>query len=63
MALLTSELYPHYIEFRHVYKTFDYPVLVDINFHVNAGETIAIIGRSGRRQISEPGPYHGLSAG
>ena len=37
----------HYIEFRNVYKTFDRPVLVDVNFHVNAGETVAIIGRSG----------------
>jgi phospholipid/cholesterol/gamma-HCH transport system ATP-binding protein len=42
-----SESFPHYIEFRHVYKTFDRPVLVDSNFHVNAGETVAIIGRSG----------------
>src|SRR5216110_2587149 len=42
-----SDPYPHYIEFRHVYKTFDRPVLVDSNFHVNAGETVAIIGRSG----------------
>jgi phospholipid/cholesterol/gamma-HCH transport system ATP-binding protein len=42
-----SELFPHYIEFRHVYKTFDYPVLVDVSFHVDAGETVAIIGRSG----------------
>lgn len=42
-----SETYPHYIEFRHVYKTFDAPVLVDVSFHVNAGETVAIIGRSG----------------
>jgi phospholipid/cholesterol/gamma-HCH transport system ATP-binding protein len=39
--------YPHYIEFRHVYKTFDKPVLVDSNFNVNPGETVAIIGRSG----------------
>ncbi|MBS1859277.1 MAG: ATP-binding cassette domain-containing protein [Acidobacteria bacterium] len=39
--------FPHYIEFRHVYKTFDRPVLVDSNFHVNPGETVAIIGRSG----------------
>jgi phospholipid/cholesterol/gamma-HCH transport system ATP-binding protein len=39
--------YPHYIEFRHVYKTFDRPVLVDSNFHVDPGETVAIIGRSG----------------
>jgi phospholipid/cholesterol/gamma-HCH transport system ATP-binding protein len=39
--------YPHYIEFRHVYKTFDHPVLVDSNFHVDPGETVAIIGRSG----------------
>ncbi len=39
--------FPHYVEFRHVYKTFDHPVLVDSNFHVNAGETVAIIGRSG----------------
>lgn len=37
----------HYIEFRGVYKTFDYPVLVDVNFHLDAGETLAIIGRSG----------------
>src|SRR5260370_26037688 len=37
----------HYIEFRHVYKTFDHPVLVDVSFHVGAGETLAIIGRSG----------------
>jgi phospholipid/cholesterol/gamma-HCH transport system ATP-binding protein len=41
------DLYPHYIEFRHVDKTFDAPVLVDVTFHVNAGETVAIIGRSG----------------
>src|ERR1700704_1338540 len=37
----------HYIEFRNVYKTFDYPVLVDVNFHADAGHTLAIIGRSG----------------
>ena len=37
----------HYIEFRHVYKTFDHPVLVDVSFFVDAGETLAIIGRSG----------------
>ncbi len=42
-----SELYPYYIEFRQVYKTFDYPVLDDVSFHVRAGETLAIIGRSG----------------
>ena len=42
-----AEQFPHYIEFRHVYKTFDRPVLVDSNFHINAGETVAIIGRSG----------------
>src|SRR5438874_8972871 len=42
-----AEQFPHYIEFRRVYKTFDHPVLVDCNFHVDAGETVAIIGRSG----------------
>src|SRR5271165_7073490 len=42
-----SDPFPYYIEFRHVYKTFDKPVLVDSNFHVAAGETVAIIGRSG----------------
>src|SRR3954453_20795816 len=42
-----AEQFPHYIEFRHVFKTFDKPVLVDSNFFVNAGETVAIIGLSG----------------
>jgi phospholipid/cholesterol/gamma-HCH transport system ATP-binding protein len=42
-----DEQFPHYIEFRHIDKTFDYPVLVDVSFHVEAGETVAIIGRSG----------------
>jgi len=42
-----DEPFPHYIEFRHVYKTFDRPVLVDSNFNVDPGETVAIIGRSG----------------
>jgi phospholipid/cholesterol/gamma-HCH transport system ATP-binding protein len=37
----------HYIEFAHVYKTFDYPVLDDVSFYLDAGETLAIIGRSG----------------
>ena len=39
--------FPYYIEFRHVYKTFDRPVLVDSSFQVKPGETVAIIGRSG----------------
>jgi len=42
-----TDRFPHYIEFRHVYKTFDRPILVDSNFHVSPGETVAIIGRSG----------------
>jgi phospholipid/cholesterol/gamma-HCH transport system ATP-binding protein len=42
-----NEEYPHYIEFRDVQKTFDRPVLKDINFYVDAGQTLAIIGRSG----------------
>ena len=42
-----SDPYPHYIEFRHIHKTFDRPVLVDVSFNVNPGETVAIIGRSG----------------
>jgi phospholipid/cholesterol/gamma-HCH transport system ATP-binding protein len=44
---LSGEQFPHYIEFRHVYKTFDRPVLVDTSFYVDPGETVAIIGRSG----------------
>jgi phospholipid/cholesterol/gamma-HCH transport system ATP-binding protein len=39
--------FPHYLEFRQVSKTFDRPVLVDCSFFVDAGETVAIIGRSG----------------
>src|ERR1022692_4063457 len=42
-----AEEFPHYIEFRHVDKTFDKPVLVDSNFYVDPGQTVAIIGRSG----------------
>jgi phospholipid/cholesterol/gamma-HCH transport system ATP-binding protein len=42
-----ADPFPHYIEFRHVFKTFDHPILVDSNFHVDPGETVAIIGRSG----------------
>lgn len=44
---MTVEGFPYYIEFRHVCKTFDRPILVDTNFYVPAGETVAIIGRSG----------------
>jgi phospholipid/cholesterol/gamma-HCH transport system ATP-binding protein len=39
--------YPHYIEFRGISKSFERPVLIDCSFHVNSGETVAIIGRSG----------------
>jgi phospholipid/cholesterol/gamma-HCH transport system ATP-binding protein len=46
-AMTPPARHSHYIEFEHIYKTFDTPVLVDINFHVDAGETLAIIGRSG----------------
>ena len=42
-----SEAASHYIEFRQVSKTFDRPILADVSFHVEAGETLAIIGRSG----------------
>ncbi len=44
---MAVEGFPYYIEFRHVYKTFDRPILVDTNFFVPAGETVAVIGRSG----------------
>ena len=53
--------FPHYIEFRHVYKTFDRPVLVDSNFHVDPGETVAIIGRSGVGKSVTLCAHHGLS--
>lgn len=44
---MESEHNSHYLEFEHVYKTFDRPVLVDVSFHLDAGKTLAIIGRSG----------------
>ncbi|MDQ2712895.1 MAG: ATP-binding cassette domain-containing protein [Acidobacteriota bacterium] len=44
---MADEEFPHYIEFRNVSKTFDRPVLKDISFYVDAGQTLAIIGRSG----------------
>src|SRR5260370_26449428 len=39
--------FPHFLEFRHIYKTFEKPVLVDANFYGDGGQTVAIIGRSG----------------
>ncbi len=36
-----------YIAFDGVWKSFDQPVLEDCSFHLNAGHTLAIIGRSG----------------
>ena len=42
-----ADPFPHYIEFRHVYKTFDQPGFSRFNFRVDPGETVAIIGRSG----------------
>lgn len=38
---------PHFIEFRNVSKSFDRPVLKNVSFYVDAGKTLAIIGRSG----------------
>ena len=45
MAESSSEA--HYIEFRDVSKQFSRPVLKDVSFHVDPGQTLAIIGRSG----------------
>jgi phospholipid/cholesterol/gamma-HCH transport system ATP-binding protein len=42
-----TEEFPHYIEFRDVSKAFDHPVLKNVNFYVDSGQTLAIIGRSG----------------
>jgi phospholipid/cholesterol/gamma-HCH transport system ATP-binding protein len=44
---MPNDEFPHYIEFRNVYKTFDRPVLKDVSFWVDDGQTLAIIGRSG----------------
>src|SRR6201996_3387374 len=44
---MATDGYPHYIEFRNVYKSWDHPVLGDVSFSVDAGQTLAIIGRSG----------------
>ncbi len=44
---MPGDEYPHYIEFRHVDKTFSRPILKDVSFYVDAGQTLAIIGRSG----------------
>lgn len=37
----------HYIEFRNVNKQFSRPVLKNVSFYVDPGQTLAIIGRSG----------------
>jgi phospholipid/cholesterol/gamma-HCH transport system ATP-binding protein len=36
-----------YIEFIHVSKAFDEPVLVDVSFEVRRGEMVVVLGRSG----------------
>jgi phospholipid/cholesterol/gamma-HCH transport system ATP-binding protein len=43
-----SALDPPYIEFAHVYKSFDeQPVLVDVSFEVRRSEMVAVLGKSG----------------
>lgn len=44
---MATEGNPHYIEFRGVSKEFDHPVLIDVSFYADSGQTVAIIGRSG----------------
>src|SRR5581483_5813593 len=44
---MAGESDPHYIECRNVFKSFDHPVLKNVSFSVDAGKTLAIIGRSG----------------
>jgi phospholipid/cholesterol/gamma-HCH transport system ATP-binding protein len=44
---MASDEFPHYIEFRHVSKSFDRPILKDVSFYLDSGKTLAIIGRSG----------------
>ncbi len=39
--------YPHFLEFRNINKSFGRPILVDVSFYLDAGQTLAIIGRSG----------------
>jgi phospholipid/cholesterol/gamma-HCH transport system ATP-binding protein len=44
---MSNDAPTHYIEFRGVNKSFDRPILKDVSFHVDPGQTLAIIGRSG----------------
>jgi phospholipid/cholesterol/gamma-HCH transport system ATP-binding protein len=44
---MPNEEFPHYIEFRNVNKSFDRPILKNVSFYVDEGQTLAIIGRSG----------------
>lgn len=47
-AFASSALVGPYISFEHVCKSFgDFVVLEDVNFFVNPGETLCILGRSG----------------
>lgn len=44
---MNTDSHSHYIEFREVSKSFDRPILKKVSFYVDAGKTLAIIGRSG----------------
>jgi phospholipid/cholesterol/gamma-HCH transport system ATP-binding protein len=44
---MANDTHTHYIEFRDVSKSFDHPVLKDVSFYLDAGQTLAVIGRSG----------------
>jgi phospholipid/cholesterol/gamma-HCH transport system ATP-binding protein len=44
---MPTEEIRHYIEFQDVSKHFDKPVLKNVSFFVDPGQTLAIIGRSG----------------
>ncbi len=57
---MAGESYPHYIEFRNVYKSFDHPVLKDVSFHLDSWPDAGHYRAKRCWKIGDVDAHHGL---